>query len=1222
MSGNLIAEIVEVPRRGPNVDSDVATLASEIQRPTSVANSATFLNNHHPRYLDPRLDQSLTDKFEAQTLNKVDLIDDDLDPSPFPFKPNQLASLVELKSLDGLMALGGASGVIEGLQTSTKDGIVTKLTPVEENGRPVIESRLRERQLEEKHESDEELPAIRLTAPTPTESQADHEASYVVIEERRRVYGRNVVPIRNSKPLLLLIWLALQDNVLILLSTAAFVSAVIGAFLSPKGTYNAYWVEGLAVLVGIIIIVFVGALNDWNRERQLQFLHERKNERTTKVIRDGVEQVIDVKDLVVGDVGLLQPGEILPCDGIFLSGHNVKCDESWFSGESDAIRKHPFTKVATTPTCEKDDASVEVPHSYGDCFILSGSKVLEGAGKYIVVAVGRRSLSGRVQTSLESSRTVTPLQDKLNGFATLVAKIGSCIGLALFIALLFRLLVQFGKDAPQRQPLEKGFAIVSILIVATVLVVVAVPQGLPLAAILSISFAAKRMFREGILVRTVHASEFLGGISVICSNKATFVNEDRLTVVSGTIGIHAKFSRDSGEGHTITADHTPHSGTQHDLGPHHLFLKQDQLSGFLPKELKKAFTESLVVNSTAFENTTHSTDGETTFEGSKTEVALLKFARQSLGMVASDVVRTRDRAKVVRMFPFSSERKCMAVVVTLSDGQYRAYFKGASEILANVSTKHVVVRENMRPTSTIRTSVLEDLAREKIMQTTIDYANEGLRTLALCYRDFSSWPPLGQELDDEGEVPFDGLLHNLTLLSVIGLDEPLYPDAEEDVKKCHRAGISIKLCTGDNVLTARSFATRCGIFTPSGIIMEGPTFRQLTTAELVEIVPRLQVLARSSAEDKDLLIRVLRMLDEIVSVTGKNANDSPVLRIAHVGFSMGISGTEVAKEASDIVLMDDNFSGIIQAVLWGRNMHDAIRKFLQMMVTVNVSAGLLIFMTAIASSTGRSVPSPVQLLWVNVIMDTFASLGLVTDPKTEKLLDRKPSTVQIPLFTTPMLKMILAQVVYQAVILFPIHFYGRKVLDLPPTEEGTRTINTLVFNTFVFCQIFNTFNCRSLDKRLNVFEGLAQNMYFMAIIFLEITMQTFIVSFGGRHLGIVPLRWREWCISIGLAFLALPLGVLTLYLPNKPFHSFFRVVGLIKDLNVLPTSRHEPDDWNRALSDIRAGLRTFSTLRGGRLRASGRVVPGPDWQYSEISFPRAARLHQQDGHDLVRSPPH
>jgi Ca2+-transporting ATPase len=337
------------------------------------------------------------------------------------------------------------------------------------------------------------------------------------------------------------------------------------------------------------------------------------------------------------------------------------------------------------------------------------------------------------------------------------------------------------------------------------------------------------------------------------------------------------------------------------------------------------------------------------------------------------------------------------------------------------------------------------------------------------------------------KVDYGSLMTDLTLISVIGIEDPLRTGVREAVADCGKAGVRVKMCTGDNVQTAKSIAQQCGIYTPGGIIMEGPLFRTLSPDDMEAIVPRLQVLARSSPEDKRILVEKLKELGDVVGVTGDGMNDGPALETAHVGFSMGIAGTEVAKEASDIILMDDNFSSIVKAIMWGRCVNDSVRKFLQFQISGKVTAVVTTFVWALASSSEGSVLSAVQLLWINLIMDTFAALALATDQASTVQLERKPDKKTDPLFTINMIKQILGQAIYQITMILIFHFLGSQILGFHHIDQfivekhHNVFVRTLVFNAFVFSQIFNSFNCRRLDRKLNVFEGMTKNWYFMAI---------------------------------------------------------------------------------------------------------------------------------------------
>ena len=328
---------------------------------------------------------------------------------------------------------------------------------------------------------------------------------------------------------------------------------------------------------------------------------------------------------------------------------------------------------------------------------------------------------------------------------------------------------------------------------------------------------------------------------------------------------------------------------------------------------------------------------------------------------------------------------------------------------------------------------------------------------------------------------------DLTLIGITGIEDPVREGVREAVAKCKKAGVRVTMCTGDNVLTARSIAMQCNIYTAGGIIMEGPHFRMLPPDVMKSIAPRLQVLARSSPDDKRILVEMLKDRGEIVGVTGDGTNDGPALKTADIGFSMGVTGTEVAKEASDIILMDDNFASIVSAIMWGRCVNDAVRKFLQFQINTNITAVVITFITALAAKSEQSALSAVQLLWINLIMDTFAALALATDPASEALLeDRKPDKRSDPLFTVNMIKQIVGQSTYLIVIILIFHFLGKKILgfdtsDSTQTKHQNAVVQTLVFNAIVIAQIWNSFNSRRLDRKLNVFEGVLKNWYFIAI---------------------------------------------------------------------------------------------------------------------------------------------
>ncbi|KAI9463279.1 calcium-translocating P-type ATPase [Lactarius psammicola] len=1119
---------------------------------------------------------------------------------PFAFKSLQLTGLVGPKNLENLENLGGVDGLIRGLGTNRLRGLSTKPTPPGQLGSPDLGT--------------VNAPNIVITSPAGVPERLHSTASLgggssvghptpfkflagayeATIEDRQRIYGQNIAPQCPNKSILLLVWQALWDKVLVLSLIAAVVSLALGLFQDfgtthLEGVPLVDWVEDVAVIAAILIVVVVNSLNDWQKERQFKVPNEKKEDRLVKVIRDGRERQIDVHQVVVGDVVLLEPGEVIPCDGVLLSGHNVRCDESNATGGSDAIRKL----------------------SYEDCIALRGKRllefdpdgpsgdgeiVLEGVGSYIAISVGTKSFNGRIMMALRHDSEKTPLQLKLNELANAITKIGSIAGGLLFGALLVRYFVQRINNS-QRTSIEEGVAFVNIFIVA---VVVAVPQGLPLAFNLALALAAKRTNKENLLVRVPGSCETMANASVICTGKTGTLTRNEMAVFAGSVGVHAKFVRRLVENHERI-------GSEARRGPNakDFIVDLANLNTVLSHPLKDLFNAAIAINSTAFEDVDQQS-GVPAFIGCKTETALLEFAKELGWPNCRD---TRDSASIIQMIPFSSDRKFMGCVVRLPDGSHRLYIKGASEILTRKCTRHVVVHhdaENEAPNGNeVETVPIGEMEEDNISRTITFYASQALRTISLCYRDLPYWPPQGARLLDNGEVDYDDLTTDLTLIGITGIEDHLRAGVREAVANCGRAGVRVKMCTGDNVLTARSIAQQCGIYTAGGIVMEGPHFRTLSPDVMKAIVPRLQVLARSSPKDKLILVETLKELGNIVGVTGDGVNDGPALKTAHVGFSMGFAGTEVAKEASDIILMDDNFSSIVNAIMWGRCVNDTARKCLQFQISTNVTAVVITFVSALASSK-EGVLSAAQWAWINLIMNPFSALALATDPASPVLLNRKLDKTG-PLFTADMIKQILGQAVCQIIIILIFHFLGSQILGFHHSDESTpqkhhdRIVQMLIFHAFMFAQIFNSFNCRRLDRKLNVFEGVLKNWYFIAITIIEVAIQVLIFFVGGPAFDVTLMGVREWGISLALGCVSLPLGALIRLIPNEPCERVFKELRLLPKTEALPTTRPDAEPgFSFAVDQVRDNSVTFSELRRGRMcessfvRTSCSAFPDPD----------------------------
>ncbi|KAI8213457.1 Calcium-transporting ATPase 2 [Colletotrichum sp. SAR 10_66] len=977
-----------------------------------------------------------------------------VDNNPFAFSPGQLNKLLNPKSLAAFRALGGLNGIAYGLQSDINTGL-----SVDETEAPGTVSF---------QDAVSPISSQHSKAQWPSTTAATRNA----FEDRIRVYKRNFLPAKKATPLWKLMWNAYNDQVLILLTVAAVISLALGLYETlgvehPPGSPTPVdWVEGVAICAAIAIVTLVGSINDWQKERAFVRLSAKKDEREVKVTRSGKQALISVYDVLVGDVLHLEPGDLVPVDGVYIDGHELRCDESSATGESDAIKK---TGGSIVMRALENGESVRNL----DPFIVSGAKVLEGVGTFMCTSVGVNSSFGKIMMSVRTETEPTPLQKKLEGLAMAIAKLGSAAAGLLFFVLLFRFLAGLPNDS--RPSTDKASSFMDILIVAVTIIVVAVPEGLPLAVTLALAFATTRMLKE--------------------NNLTT----NKMTVVAGRFD-DTSFSASESLGTSSPSIPTWASNTS--------------------PAFKEVLIQSVAINSTAFEG---EEEGKSVFIGSKTETALLQLAKDHLGLQSLAEIRANEQ--VIHLMPFDSSKKCMGAVIRLRSGTYRLLVKGASEILL----EYCSTKANF---TTLDAEILTAMDRVSFTDTIDEYANRSLRTIGLVYKDYQEWPPSSATNDATCCTDLGRLLQtrDLFFLGVVGIQDPVRPGVPEAVRKAKHAGVNVRMVTGDNAVTAKAIASECGIYT-DGIVMEGPDFRRLSDAEMDNMLPNLQVLARSSPEDKRILVSKLKALGETVAVTGDGTNDAPALKAADIGFSMGVSGTEVAKEASSIILMDDNFTSIITALKWGRAVNDAVQKFLQV---------------AVYDAEMKPVLTAVQLLWVNLIMDTFAALALATDPPTEKILDRPPQGKKKALITTNMWKMIIGQSIYQLIVTFVLYFGGGAILNYDLNDPDKKLeLETIVFNTFVWMQIFNEFNNRRLDNKFNIFEGVHRNLFFIVINCIMVGLQLSIIFIGSRAFQISPggLDGTQWGISIVASALCLPWAILVRLFPDAWFAAIAELVG-------------------------------------------------------------------------------
>ncbi len=1121
--------------RQNSVDSEDGSRSEAVSQGDTVIGSSTSGDKHmHSVPIEVTNDGIMNDP-DALKPDLGTEADFQVESNPFAFSPGQLNKMFDPKSLSAFWAMGGLAGIEKGLRTDRKaglsideaalDGVVSFDDAAKHDARGKSIPG---------HDGSADVPL----SPAPaTGGNHRHNTAAAAFSDRKRVFKDNRLPEKKAKSLLQLVWITFNDKILIMLSIAAAISLAVGLYQTFGQKHDAEhpaveWIEGVAIIVAIVIVVVVGSLNDWQKERQFAKLNRRKTDRQVKVVRSGKLQEMSIFDVLVGDVLHLETGDMIPVDGVLIEGHNIKCDESQATGESDLIRKRPADEVY---------AAIENHESLKkmDPFIQSGARVMEGLGTFLVTSTGVNSTYGKTMMMLQDDPEITPLQAKLNVIADYIAKLGGAAALLLFLVLFIEFLVRLPRMPKSVTPAEKGQDFLNIFIVVITIIVVAVPEGLPLAVTLALSYATAKMVRENNLVRQLKACEVMGNATTICSDKTGTLTQNRMRVVAGTIGTAHRFGEQGladvdGEGNPGSSA-GPDGGKAKDTAvgssgqPNESReLSAQEMTAGLSNDVRDLLLKSITINSTAFEGDVH---GNPEFIGSKTESALLTFAREHLAM--GPVSEERANApKTLQLIPFDSGRKCMGVVIELPNGRgARLLVKGASEILLEKCSQ--ILRNPARDTSL---SPLSDDNRETLLALIDNYASSSLRTISLVYRDFPQWPPANVRINEGSadDVVFEDIFQRMTFLGLVGIKDPLRDGVREAVKDCQRAGVVVRMVTGDNRLTAQAIAKDCGILHENSEVMEGPVFRNLTKAEQLAVIPRLHVLARSSPEDKRILVQRLKEQGETVAVTGDGTNDAPALKLADVGFSMGISGTEVAKEASAIILMDDNFASIVKALKWGRAVNDAVKRFLQFQLTVNVTAVVLTFVSAVSSSDESSVLTAVQLLWVNLIMDTLAALALATDPPQDSVLDRKPERKGASIISTTMWKMIIGQAIYQLVITFLLYFAGQDILPWYDQDADDAQVQTLVFNTFVWMQVFNQWNNRRLDNRFNIFEGLTKNLFFIAISLIMIGGQVLIIQVGGLAFNIASKGQTPvmWGYAVGLGFVSIPIGIIIRLIPD------------------------------------------------------------------------------------------
>ena len=838
------------------------------------------------------------------------------------------------------------------------------------------------------------------------------------VAESRKKHGSNVLTPPKRASLWALYIDKYRDPIIQILLVAAAVSLIF-SFIDGE------FLETLGIFLAIILATTIGFYFERDAAKKFDVLTTLGEEQPVKVRRNGQTTTVARKDVVPGDLMVIEVGDEIPADGLLLQSSDLQIDESSLTGEP-IINKH------ATPEVAEEEAT------YPTNMVLRSTMVMNGSALARVTAIGDNTEIGKVaHKATELTAVKTPLNQQLDRLAKLISKVGSAVAITAFVVFLAHDMLTNplwqGQDY-----MRMAEVVLRYFMMAVTLLVMTVPEGLPMAVTLSLALNMRRMLKSNNLVRKLHACETMGAVTVICTDKTGTLTENKMQVAEMR----------------VFAPETP-------------------------------LVDAIALNTTAHLETK---DNATTGIGNPTEVALLLW----LDANKQNYRELRTAGKVENQLPFSTERKYMATVASLN-GQRYLFLKGAPE----------TVMALCQLTDEERTTTA-DLLRS--------YQNKAMRTLAFAYK------PLPNEVETNFAAP--NLLQDLTLQAVAAISDPIRQDVPAAVKECIDAGIEVKIVTGDTAATAIEIARQIGIWhkdTPIEAQITGPDFAALSDEVAYERVKVLRVMSRARPTDKQRLVNLLQQRGEVVAVTGDGTNDAPALNHAHVGLSLG-SGTNVAKEASDMTLLDDSFRSIERAVMWGRSLYNNIRRFLFFQLVVNLTALLLVLGGAII---GTQMPLTVtQMLWVNLIMDTFAAMALASLPPTREVMSERPRKQTDPIISPSMARGIIFCGLVFFAMLFALLIYFRN-------ESGGQVDThqlTIFFTAFVMLQFWNLFNAKTLNSHHSTFRRLYADRGLLLVLLLILAGQWLIVTFGGRMFRTVPLSFTEWLAIIGATSIVLWVG--------------------------------------------------------------------------------------------------
>ena len=1088
-------------------------------------------------------------------------------------------------------------------------------------------------------------------------------------ENREIHFGSNKIFTEPPPNLCKYVWNAMKNLMICILIIAAIISIILSVTISES--LQSDLIDGISIIIAIIIVVLVSSITEYKKELKFQELNKTTREGTTyKVIRNGLLEHHISDDILVGDLILINYGDIMCADIILVKGHGVKMDESSLTGRADAMKKMPYNICLEENNKNQDKEKVPSP------LILSGTNCIEGSGKGIVIAVGEYSQKGIIKRTVDNAKEYnkTPLEMKLDKIGKMIGYFGISIGIITFVIFFIGYMVEYSKDLKEYKDAKKNVninnlenpkdewakSLLNIIIICISIIVLAVPEGLPLTVTLSLAFSVNKLMEHNNLVRKMHACETMGGANYICTDKTGTLTKNEMSVhqiLTGKNVIELKQNLDNGR--TLTEEELKENQKKLIREEHSIYFKNENYWELI--KLSIALNIDCVINTLDKPNING--DTETCETKSKTEQVFIDFLYRFKSPISIErnIYLTDDES--YKQIPFNSKKKRMTTLIKNSDFPtgYRLFSKGTSEYTIQICSSYI-------DPDTGNVENMNDLIIAQIKDKMEEFNKNKLRTLYLAYKDITEDDYNNYErINEEGKSIEQ---YGMVFLGIFGIRDSLRDGVKNAVEKCKIASVKIIMVTGDDIITSTALAKECGILdnevgtndidiekTPEQMnnldiikqedyikklirdtpyVMTGNSFyniigglicenckkktelckcpkteaeaKQLSEINKTEIkgikkdkikdlnnfskiIKNLKVLARSQPIHKYAMVLGLKSLNQIVGVTGDGTNDAPALSKSDVGFAM-FSGTDIAKEASDIIIMDNNFTSIVTAIIYGRNIYDNIRKFLQFQLTTNFSACIIVFICACIGA--KSPLSSIQMLWINLIMDSLGSMALATEPPYEGLLKRAPTKKNEFIINGKMWKHIILQTVAQILLLVLLYRYAPQFIkednlvrlaenriikfcyeeypgkapeyiiyglksrwtsdirlknntngfcgdykdsldyayDIYIKSNAGTTHMTIIYNVFIFYTLFNQLNCRIIDDSFNIFRRLQKSIVFIIIIIVEIILQIIIISLGDVSFHIVDkgLSLTTWGICIGFSAITFVVSIIAKFI--------------------------------------------------------------------------------------------